>query len=131
MGGSPWAPVRRLPRWRTRRGRQHHVRSTVVHRRMLMRLGALSLAVGGVVFISAGVAGQAVQPPPAAEDPIAQLVGRLDLERYKETIRGLTQFGDRRQGTERNRDAVDWIEEQLQSYGCPTERLYYEYDPPE
>jgi hypothetical protein len=35
------------------------------------------------------------------------LVGRLDLERYKETIRGLAQFGDRRQGTERNRRAVD------------------------
>jgi hypothetical protein len=68
--------------------------------------------------------------PPAAGDPIAQLVGRLDLERYKETIRGLTQFGDRRQGTERNRRAVDWIEQQLQSYGCPTERLHYDYDPP-
>jgi hypothetical protein len=64
------------------------------------------------------------------EDPIAVLVGRLDLERYKETIRGLTQFGDRRQGTERNRRAVDWIEAQLESYGCPTERLHYTYDPP-
>jgi len=66
----------------------------------------------------------------AADDPIAELVGRLDLERYKETIRGLTQFGDRRQGTERNRQAVDWIEAQLQSYGCPTERLDYTFDPP-
>jgi hypothetical protein len=25
---------------------------------------------------------------------------------------------------------VDWIEQQLQSYGCTTERLYYEFDPP-
>ena len=52
------------------------------------------------------------------------MVGRLDLEKYKATIKGLTQFGDRRQGTERNRDAVDWIEAQLKSYGCTnTERI--------
>ena len=61
--------------------------------------------------------------PPAAEDPIKTLVGRLDLDRYKATIKGLTQFGDRRQGTKRNLDAVDWIEAQLKSYGCPTERI--------
>src|SRR5206468_9072699 len=60
-------------------------------------------------------------------DPIAQLVGRLDLEKYKATIKGLTQFGDRRQGTDRNRAAVDWIETQLKSYGCTnTERITYE-----
>src|SRR5947208_6444590 len=65
-----------------------------------------------------------------APDPIAQLVARLDLERYKETIKGLTQFGDRRQGTARNRDAVDWIEAQLKRYGCtPTERLTYQWQP--
>jgi hypothetical protein len=63
----------------------------------------------------------------AAADPVAVLVGRLDLERYKATIKGLTQFGDRRQGTERNRNAIDWIEAQLKSYGCATERLKYEY----
>ena len=56
------------------------------------------------------------------------LVGRLELERYKATIKGLTQFGDRRQGTDRNRAAVDWIEAQLKSYGCTnTERIQYEY----
>ena len=55
------------------------------------------------------------------------LVGRLDLEKYKATIKGLTQFGDRRQGTDRNRAAVDWIEAQLKSYGCTnTERIKYE-----
>ncbi len=65
-------------------------------------------------------------------DPIATLVGRLDLERYKATIRGLTQFGDRRQGTDRNRAAIDWIEAQLKSYGCAnTERLHYAYTPDE
>src|SRR5208282_3330434 len=64
-------------------------------------------------------------PPP---DPIANMVGRLDLERYKATIKGLTQFGDRRQGTDRNRAAIDWIEAQLKSYGCTnTARLKYEY----
>ena len=58
------------------------------------------------------------------------LVGRLDLERYKATIKGLTAFGDRLEGTERNRRAVDWIEAQLKSYGCPTERLKYVKAPP-
>ena len=56
--------------------------------------------------------------PPAADDPVKTLVGRLDLDQYKATIKGLTQFGDRRQGTARNRAAIDWIEAQLKSYGC-------------
>src|SRR6266498_2357302 len=64
------------------------------------------------------------------DDPVKTLVGRLDLEKYKATIKGLTQFGDRRQGTDRNRAAVDWIEAQLKSYGCPTDRIKYTYDPP-
>src|SRR6266850_1871889 len=63
-------------------------------------------------------------------EPIAQLVGRLELERYKATIKGLTAFGDRRQGTDRNRAAVDWIEAQLRSYGCSdVSRLKYDYQP--
>jgi hypothetical protein len=63
-----------------------------------------------------------------APDPVAAMVGRLELAKYKETIKGLTQFGDRRQGTDRNRAAVDWIEGQLKSYGCTnTERISYEY----
>ncbi|MGO4474792.1 M28 family metallopeptidase [Massilia sp. 2TAF26] len=66
----------------------------------------------------------------AAQDPVARLVGQLDLERYKETIRGLARFGDRKQGTERNRKAIDWIEAQLKSYGCATERIRYDYVPP-
>src|SRR5262249_25649716 len=52
---------------------------------------------------------------PGPDDPIKALVDRLDLEKYKATIKGLTQFGDRRQGTERNRKAIDWIEAQLKS----------------
>lgn len=63
-------------------------------------------------------------------DTIQKLVSRLDLSSYKNVIRGLAQFGDRRQGTERNRRAVDWIEEKLQAVGCTnTERLHYVYDP--
>src|SRR5438034_34680 len=66
-----------------------------------------------------------------APDPIAQLVARLDLERYKATIKGLTAFGDRRQGTDRNRAAVNWIEAQLRGYGCSNvSRLKYDYQPP-
>jgi hypothetical protein len=66
----------------------------------------------------------------AQADPIKVLVGRLDLDRYKATIQGLTQFGDRRQGTDRNRAAVTWIESQLKSYGCSdVSRLKYTYYP--
>ena len=58
------------------------------------------------------------------------MVGRLDLEKYKATIKGLTQFGDRRQGTDRNRAAIDWIEARLKSDGCAnTARLKYTYSP--
>ena len=76
------------------------------------------------------VSGQQQAPAGGADDPIAELVGRLDLERYKAVIQGLTQFGDRRQGTRRNREAVDWIAAQLEAAGCPTERFDYTYDPP-
>src|SRR5258708_1519747 len=65
-----------------------------------------------------------------ADDPVRVLVGRLDLESYKATIKGLAEFGDRRQGTDRNRAAIDWIEGRLKSFGCATERLKYVYEPP-
>ena len=75
-------------------------------------------------------AGTAAQQQ-STNDPVATLVSRLDLNRYKATVKGLTQFGDRRQGTSRNRAAVDWIEAQLKSYGCPNiARIKYEYQPP-
>ncbi|HEU4693056.1 MAG TPA: M20/M25/M40 family metallo-hydrolase [Vicinamibacterales bacterium] len=73
---------------------------------------------------------QQQQPEQAPPDPVRTLVSRLDLEKYKATIKGLTQFGDRRQGTDRNRAAIDWIEAQLKSYGCTnTERIKYTYEP--
>jgi Peptidase family M28 len=78
----------------------------------------------------AGAAAPAVAQSDAPPDPAKSLVERLDLEKYKATIKGLTQFGDRRQGTDRNRAAVDWIEAQLKSYGCATDRIKYVYDPP-
>jgi hypothetical protein len=62
------------------------------------------------------------------DSTVKALVERLDLQRYQATVKGLTRFGDRRQGTARNRAAVDWIEAQLKSYGCTnTERVHYEY----
>jgi len=84
----------------------------------------------GALLITATATGAARQAAPAAADPIKPLVARLDLERYKATVKGLTQFGDRREGTDRNRAAVAWIEAQLQSYGCATERMMYTVNPP-
>src|SRR4051812_48643062 len=83
------------------------------------------MALASVAAAQRGNAANAVVP---ADDPIRILVGRLDLQHYKNTIKGLTQFGDRRQGTARNRAAVDWIEAQLKSYGCTnTERVIYQF----
>lgn len=79
-------------------------------------------------LLTLGVTGASAQD--AQDDPTQTLVNRLTLDAYKATLKGLTQFGDRRQGTQRNRDAVDWIEAQLQEIGCTnTERVVYEYNP--
>jgi hypothetical protein len=90
----------------------------------------------GALCISSLTAQQPPQQPQASQqspataapqpDDVRTLVGRLDLEKYKATIKGLTAFGDRREGTERNRKAVDWIEAQLKSYGCETGRITYD-----
>jgi hypothetical protein len=87
-----------------------------------------ALLVSVVIFaFTAGAMAQPVQPA-ATPDPVRVMVKRLDLEKYKATIKSLTRFGDRRQGTQRNRDAEDWIEAQLKSYGCTnTERLTYNF----
>jgi hypothetical protein len=98
-----------------------------------MRSTRRVVVVAGLIAMVAliGRAQEPVTPVPAAarQDPnIKTLVDRLDLEKYKATIKGLTQFGDRRQGTDRNRAAIDWIEAQLKSYGCTnTERVTYTY----
>jgi hypothetical protein len=82
----------------------------------------LVVCLSGVMLCGSPVMAQ------TASDPVATLVKQLDLEKYKATIKGLTRFGDRRQGTDRNRAAIDWIEAQLKSYGCTnTERLKYQF----
>ena len=108
-----------------------------------MRKTLLTLAAVGVLASGASVSthqaqapapapAAAAQPPAQPADPIRELVGHLELERYKDILRGLGQFGDRQQGTKRNRDALDWIEAQLKSYGCTnTERITYQYPSPE
>ena len=101
-----------------------------------MRHGTPVMSVAALVIASiVGVSAQSQLVAPAApqaeaDDPVRTLVGRLDLEKYKATIKGLTQFGDRRQGTDRSRAANDWIEAQLKSYGCTnTERITYDFQP--
>ena len=103
-------------------------------RSMLLVVAACAFAAGVVIPNTfarpGGTPAQQAQTESSA-DPVKILVDRLDLERYKATIKALTQFGDRRQGTDRNRQAIDWIESQLKSYGCANiERLKYDYQPP-
>lgn len=86
------------------------------------------LAISGLFTISLASSGVAAQE--AVDDPVRELVSRLTLDSYKMTLKGLTQFGDRRQGTTRNRNAVDWIEQQLRDAGCENvERITYVFDP--
>jgi len=86
-----------------------------------------TVMVSSLLALTALLAGHATAQE---DDPVRQLVSRLDLQNYKATIKGLTQFGDRRQGTSRNRNAVDWIEQQLIAAGCENvERLHYVFDP--
>ena len=99
-------------------------------------LSVFSASAVAVAMIAVPLSAQRPLLPPVvapidSTDPVALMVARLDLEKYKTTLKGLTQFGDRKQGTKRNRDAVDWIEAQLKSYGCSnTERIIYRYEPP-
>jgi hypothetical protein len=97
--------------------------------RILVRALVCTIGVGAVANMPARtVATQ--QPAIEDRDDVGALVSRLDLGRYKAAIKGLTQFGDRRQGTDRNRAANDWIEAQLRSHGCGnTERVRYTYAP--
>ncbi|HEY4321631.1 MAG TPA: M20/M25/M40 family metallo-hydrolase [Gemmatimonadales bacterium] len=95
-----------------------------------MRLSPFATACALLAILPVALPAQELIPGFAAARPdstVTALVARLELPRYKATIKGLTQFGDRRQGTDRNRAAVDWIEAQLKSYGCTnTERIKYD-----
>jgi hypothetical protein len=64
-------------------------------------------------------------PLTAADSMHQRIVRLIEFDSYKELVRGLTQFGDREQGTPRNAAAVDWIEAQLQGWGYETERVHY------
>jgi hypothetical protein len=75
-------------------------------------ISAMRLTIGTLI-LAAGLA----QTPTSPTDPVRSLVGRLQLAEYKAHIKGLTQFGDRMQGTQRNHDAIDWLEKELRSYG--------------
>jgi hypothetical protein len=99
---------------------------------ILMRLTARPIAILCSISVSTAAHAQTSAHASVGDTAaVRTLVGRLDLERYKATIKGLTQFGDRRQGTDRNRAAVDWIEAQLKSYGCTnTQRITYDFQPP-
>jgi len=92
------------------------------------RQGGAGAGTGTGTGTGVGPAAPAAQTP-APEDPIAIALQRLTLESYKTTLKGLTQFGDRRQGTQRNRDAVNWIAAQLRSYGYTNDERI-KYDPP-
>ena len=95
-----------------------------------MRGNRLVVIVGGMVIVLLVLAFDrraigAAQAQARPEDPVKTLVGRLDLERYKATIKGLTQFGDRLQGTDRNKAASRLDRSATPSYGCAPERLRY------
>ena len=96
----------------------------------LIVAGCGLLAIFGTTSTPAPARAQGGATADTAYDPVRDLVGRLDLEKYKGTIKGLAQFGDRKQGTKRNRDALDWIEAQLKRYGCQSvERVTFQYAP--
>lgn len=63
------------------------------------------------------------------DDPItpAELVDRLDFERFKDNIATLADFESRHWSQQGNRDAIDWLQEQLESYGYEVERHPYNY----
>jgi Peptidase family M28 len=97
---------------------------------MMRVTAAITLSIVLAAVIPATSAPAASEAGAKQADPVKVLVARLDLDRYKATIKALTQFGDRRQGTDRNRAAVDWIGAQLKRYGCANiSRIKYTYSP--
>ena len=56
---------------------------------------ALIIAPGHSAIAQGGRASQTSASTDSTPDPIKIAVARLDLEKYKATIKGLTQFGDR------------------------------------
>src|SRR5471032_1757945 len=109
-----------------------HLRRTEMHRQSHVVVGFFAAMLAVAPSIHAQAAERPAPLDTLRNPEIQNMVARLDLEKYKATVKGLTQFGDRRQGTARNRAAVDWIEAQLKSYGCTnTERVIYTYTTPQ
>ncbi len=102
--------------------------STMGMKRFVISMCSAVTILLALVF-SQRLGGAPAQVQGPTDDPVKVLVGRLELERYKATIKALTQFGDRLQGTDRNKAAIDWIEAQLRNAGCTPERLNYVYNP--
>ncbi len=105
------------------RGRGNVADTTAAGRQVAGRQGGANQPTRNLNNVLGGL------PMTAADSLVKTLVDRLDFESYKGLIKGLTQFGDREQGTERNARAVDWIEQQLKSWGYTTERVQYLYTP--
>lgn len=94
------------------------------------------LLIAGIFSLSMSAVAQTVIRPATVTatpgtDAAQILVDQLDLARYKQSIAGLAAFGDRRQGTTRNTQALDWIEARFKADGCTNiERLRYTYVTP-
>ncbi|MEO5825771.1 MAG: M20/M25/M40 family metallo-hydrolase [Gemmatimonadales bacterium] len=94
---------------------------------VIRSIAAFACLVAVLPCVPQPLAAQVTPSASPATDVARDLVARLELSRYKEAIQGLTRFGDRRQGTDRNRAAIDWIADQLRAHGCAPERMQYEY----
>lgn len=79
----------------------------------MQKITRLLRITSGILILTAGLSAQTSAP----SSPVQAVVSRLDLSGFKAHIKGLAQFGDRMQGTQRNRDAIDWLEKQLRSFG--------------
>src|SRR5688500_10866318 len=100
------------PRWRTNASRRvvvlllqfrAHTPEGPMRVRSLVAIAALVITVALPGLPPPATSGQVERSPDGGGDRVETLVSRLDLERYKATIKALTQFGDRREGTARNR----------------------------
>lgn len=73
------------------------------------------------------ILGACASPEVQDRQPAAQtLVDRLDIELFRSNIETLAGFGTRYWNTEGNRQALDWIEAQLASFGYEVERHTFE-----
>ena len=67
---------------------------------MRLSLSVLSSVAMTSLTAASVLAQGAAAPADTLNDPVRIMVSQLTLDRYKNTVKGLTQFGDRRQGTE-------------------------------